>query len=115
MVLMAVAMVAMSGMIAKSPGNAVNPLSAKMPFILGGFYLCLAVFHVFPGLKLWKYASSIAVLLQNGRDEDLVAALNQQRSFWKLAGILVIVLIALYIVGVVVAGVFAGMTAMKMR
>ena len=115
MVLTAVVMGAMSGTLAKSSGSAGNPFGGKMAYALMAFYLVLAVFHVFPGVKLWKYANSITVLLQNGRDEDLVAALNQQRSFWKLTGILVLVLIALYIVGVVVGVVFAGISAAKMR
>jgi len=36
-----------------------------------------------------------------GSNSDLVEALNQQRSFWKFVGIMVLVMIALYIVAII--------------
>jgi hypothetical protein len=78
---------------------------------MGGLYAALAVAYVlmgflylFPSLKLWKYGNRIVDLMSSHSVQDLEAALDAQRSFWKLVGIMVAVFIALYIlvIGVVV-------------
>lgn len=43
--------------------------------------------YIYPGVKLWKFANRIATLLTRRSDEDLIAALDQQRSLWKYIGI----------------------------
>jgi Family of unknown function (DUF5362) len=117
MVLAAIVMgvAAMSGTMMKSSGGAANPFAGPLGLVLIAVYAVLAIVYIFPGVKLWKYASSIAVLMQTGRDEDLVAALNQQRSFWKLIGVMLLVMLVLYVVAIVAGGVFAGISAAKMR
>lgn len=117
MVLAAIAMgvAAMSGTMMKSSGGAANPFTGPLGLVLIAVYVVLAIVYIFPGVKLWKYASSIAMLIQTGRDEDLVAALNQQRSFWKFMGVLVLVMLVLYVVLIVAGGVFAGISAARMR
>jgi len=64
---------------------------------LGAIYLVLAVFYIYPALKLGKYAARIRDLASVPSEQNLVAALNEQRAFWKYVGIMVIVMIALYI------------------
>jgi hypothetical protein len=51
-----------------------------------------------PGLYLTRYASRIASLRGSGRIEDLEAALEAQKAFWRFAGITVLVVICLYVV-----------------
>jgi hypothetical protein len=118
MVLAAIAMgaaVAMGGGMMKSTGGAANPFAGPMGLVLVAVYVVLAIVYIFPGVKLWKYASCIAMLMQTGRHEDLVAALNQQRSFWKFMGVLVLVMLVVYMLAIVAGGLFAGISAARMR
>lgn len=110
----ALAMVAMGSMgaLSKSGGAA---FTGAMGFGIAALYAVLSIIYIFPGVKLWKYASSIARLMQSGRDEDLVAALNQQRSFWKFVGILMILFIAIYLIVIVVALIMGGVAAASLR
>ncbi len=99
---------------ASSRNQVANPFVGGMGFGVAALYMVLAIVYLFPGVKLWKYVTAIAELIRTGRDEDLVAALNQQRSFWKFMGIMMIIMICLYIlatVGVVIVGVAAAMKA----
>ena len=116
MLLAAAGMVVMSvvGGTGGTLGNpAKNPLAGPMGFAMAALYVALSIIYVFPGVKLWKYASSIAMLLQTGRNGDLVAALNQQRSFWKFIGVFLIVILAVYIIAIIGLMAFAGITAFK--
>lgn len=102
MVLGAFAMMLSGGFLAASGSDAGMPF-AGFPILLGVLYLVIAIFYFFPSLKLWKYGSHIAALLDSGTTADLEAALETQRSFWKFVGILVCVGIALYIVAIIAA------------
>jgi hypothetical protein len=109
-------MISMLGGLAGSrmPASQVNnPLSGAMGLGIAALYAVLSIVYIFPGVKLWKYAGSIAMLIQSGRDEDLVAALNQQRSFWKFVGILVLIMLVIYFIAIIGVAVFAGITAAK--
>jgi hypothetical protein len=80
--------------------------------VIGAIYFALAVFYVYPALKLGKYAARIRDLAAVPSEQNLVAALNEQRAFWKYVGVFTIVMIAFYIllipvmvvVGIVGAG-----------
>jgi len=74
-------------------------------------YICMAIVHIFPALKLWKYADAIGSLIQSGSEQDLAAALKQQKSFWKFMGILILSVLVIYILIIVVAIGFAGFAA----
>ncbi len=78
---------------------------------LAAIYAVLAFVYIFPALKLWKYANAIGNLLLTGREEDLIAALNQQRSFWKFVGIMIIVMLVVYLIAVIAIAVTVGVTA----
>jgi len=92
-----------------SPAN--NPFSGVMGFAIAAIYVVMAIVYLFPGVKLWKYANAITALIETGRSEDLVAALNQQRSFWKYVGILLICIMVIYFIAVVGIAVAAGIAA----
>ncbi len=76
--------------------------------VLGAVYFVMAVFYIYPAVKLSKYAARIRDLMNAPAEQSLVAALNEQRAFWKFVGVMMIVMMALYVVGVVVAVVVAG-------
>lgn len=61
-------------------------------------YGLLAFLYIYPGMKLWKYASRIGLLLESRDQLDLEAALNEQRAFWKFVGVIMLVFVVLYAV-----------------
>ncbi len=95
--------------------GALSGLSSKsaMPAWIGLLYLPFGLLYIYPGMKLWSYASAIGRLLQTQSLTDLEDALGQQKSFWKFCGIAVAATVALYFVILVCAmafGVFASLT-----
>jgi hypothetical protein len=93
---------------------AMESVSGKsaVPMAVGLIYIPLAGLYIYPGLKLTKYGSTIGRLLQSRAAPDLDAALEQQKSFWKFAGITTIVMIVLYIfiiIGAMAVGVGTAM------
>jgi hypothetical protein len=81
-----------------------TPNSPAFPFpmgFLGLIYVPLAALYIYPGMKLWAYASAIARLLASRSTADLESALGQQKSFWKFSGIAAIVVVVLYFVIIV--------------
>lgn len=74
---------------------------------LGAVYIVLGILYLFPSIKLWKYGSHIASLLQSNSSADLESALEAQRSFWKFVSIMMIIGIVLYIVGIAAVVIFS--------
>lgn len=74
-------------------------------------YGVMALIYIYPTVKLWKYGTFIGRLSTSRNPEDLIAALNQQRAFWKFAGIMLILMIVLYIVIFIGAVVFGAAAA----
>ncbi len=78
--------------------------------VVGVIYVTFGVLYIYPGMKLWAYASGIERLLKDRSSLSLEKALDEQRRFWKFAGIIALVMIVLYvvvIVGVLMIGVVA--------
>ncbi len=90
---------------AMAPSGGAVPTAA-----LGAIYIPLAFLYIYPALKLWGFSSAIGRLLASRSTMDLESALGQQKSFWKFAGILTIIMIALYGVFFVVM-IMVGVTA----
>lgn len=80
---------------------------------LGLVYLVMSVFYIIGGVYLVRYGSAIGRLLNGGGTADMEAALAGQKSFWKYAGILTLVMIILSIVGVVIAIVVGAASMMR--
>ena len=91
-----------------------NPMANKA-FVLAmaGLYVLMALFYVYPAIKLWAYGSRIGKLKNSLTTADLNAALHEQRRFWKFAGIMVIVMVTLYILVVVGLVGFGAMAASR--
>jgi hypothetical protein len=71
--------------------------------MIGAIYIPFSFVLIYPAIKLWAYGSSIGRLNASHAPQDLDAALAHQKSYWKFCGIMTIVMIALYIVGIIVA------------
>jgi hypothetical protein len=80
--------------------------------ILGIIYILLAAIYIMPAFFLHQYASAIGHLMQDGGDVAMEAALGSQKAFWRLVGIMTLVILCLYVVIIAVAmfGVVAAMT-----
>ena len=90
------------------------PFGSKEFMILAVVYGLLAFIYIFPALKLWKYANRIGSLSATRSTVDLDSALNEQRSFWKYAGIMAIIVICGYIIfglGIAYVGLSSAMKA----
>ena len=73
--------------------------------VLGLFYGVGAITYMLMGIYLAKYSSAISTVMMTGHAQDMTQAMEQQRKFWKVAGIvtLVMMLFTLAWVGVLVA------------
>jgi hypothetical protein len=69
--------------------------SGEMLFVFP-IYALLGALYLAPAIFLGRYASCIARLRMSLRARDLEGALAAQKSFWRFAGILALVVIAFY-------------------
>ena len=77
-----------------------------MIILLIVYPLC-ALLYLFPAIYLWRYADRINDFVRDRSTGSLQSALDAQRSFWKFAGIMVIISFVLGIIMAVVMGMFA--------
>ncbi|HEX2253111.1 MAG TPA: DUF5362 family protein [Thermoanaerobaculia bacterium] len=90
-------------------------MSGGVGIAVGLLYVVLGVLYVVPSLYLFRYARAIGRLLDGGRGPALEEALGHQRAFWRLVGILVLIVIGLYaliLVGLLIAGLAGGLAAL---
>lgn len=66
-------------------------------------YLVIAACCVYPALCLYRYAGSIKLMQQGYGVHALTEALRQQKSYWRLTGIIALVFAVLWGVGVIFA------------
>jgi hypothetical protein len=77
--------------------------SARMELVgVFAVYAVLGALYLAPAVFLGRYASHIANLRLSFRAHDLENALQAQKSFWKFVGILTVVMLVLYAVGILV-------------
>lgn len=69
--------------------------------------LIIIVLYVIPAVYLTRFGSRVGQLKSDRRPETLEAALDSQRAFWRVVGIMLLVVVALYVVGIAVAAVAA--------
>jgi type II secretory pathway pseudopilin PulG len=71
---------------------------------MGALYLLMSVLYIFPSRYLYRYASAIADASDApSKSAAVERALREQKSFWKFAGIMALVMLVLYIPGVIAA------------
>ena len=84
-------------------GAAGQGMPTGMLTAMGVVYLLMAFLYIFPATYLVKYSSAIGRLVSDGRPVDMEAALDQQRKFWKFAGVLALISIVLMVLGMAAA------------
>jgi hypothetical protein len=82
----------------------------RMPIF--GVYLLVALVYLAVGSVLRKYATRLKELMNTQGPEQLEAAMGAQRTFWRLAGILIAIFVALY--GVVLLMAFGSLTLRRL-
>lgn len=93
-------------------------LSGELGGAVGGVamaavYLLLGCLYFFPSLFLFRYASAIRRFLETGDGASLELALSHQRSFWRLVGIMTVVVLCFYAVALVIAVMLGIATALR--
>ncbi len=83
----------------------VPPAAAMM--VLGVVYLLIGAVYFFISFKLFGYGSGIGSLRYSGQIEHLELALDRQRSVWKSIGILMVIMMVVWVLGVIAMLVFA--------
>ncbi len=74
-----------------------------------GVFLTVAVFYLYPLVKLSKYAAAIRRLRVSQSMADLENALDQQRGFWKFVGVVTLIGAVFALIGILgVFGALAG-------
>lgn len=66
--------------------------------------LFAALLYLLPALFLWRYAASIRQLQDGGGQAALETALRHQKSFWKFAGVLAVVMTVVYAIALILGG-----------
>ena len=75
----------------------------KIPTFVGLVYIIFSIFYIIPSVYLFKYSSALDRFLCNKTASELEAALAYQKSFWKFVGILCVIGIILFFVGIIAA------------
>ncbi len=99
----AVAFMALVGLFGGIAGAASGDPSVTILLVV---YPVCALLYLFPAIFMWRYADRINGFIRDRSVGTLEAALDAQRSFWKFAGIMVIISFALGIAMAVVMGIF---------
>ena len=84
-----------------------GPLGGLTP-LLGLFYIAFGAVYAVPSTLLWRYGASISNFVERGELEALVDPIVRQKSFWRFAGIMTVVMLVVYafaIVGGIIIGV----------
>lgn len=72
------------------------------PFIFGFIYLIVAVIYFFPTYYLYKFATKAQDAIRMLDSRDIEASLLNLKSLFKFSGIMLIVVLAMYFVGIIV-------------
>lgn len=70
---------------------------------VGAMYGVMGIIYIMMGVYLIKYSSAIGRLLQSASVVDMEDALNAQRKFWKIAGIITALMLVLMVIGFIAA------------
>jgi hypothetical protein len=68
--------------------------------IMGVFYILMAVLYFFPALYLHRFATATANAIEQLNDDTLEEGLEQLKSLFRFTGILIIIILSLYAVGI---------------
>ena len=82
--------------------NSGSPLGVLGGILLGLLYMLMAVVYFFPALKLYQSAAALKKLERDGDVPTLESALAHLGMFWKIAGIITLVGLILYVIAMVI-------------
>jgi hypothetical protein len=68
--------------------------------IMGVFYILMAVLYFFPAMYLHRFATATATAIEQLNDDTLEEGLEQLKSLFRFTGILMIIILSLYAVGI---------------
>ena len=74
--------------------------------LVGFLYFAVAMLYIYPSICLFRYADSIARVLQGGGPGALESALGHQKSFWKFVGIFMLIGLALAVITIPIVIIF---------
>ena len=86
------------GLIMMLLGGVTDEVGLVGGIILGFVYLLIAAVYLAVSLQLARYATAIGVFARAPDSLALERALGHQRSFWRLVGIIAIVMTCIYAV-----------------
>ncbi len=98
MVLGALMMMFAGGMMGAS-----NAMPRGMMGAMSAFYLVIAVVYSALGFYLVKYSGAISRLLADGTSKSMESALQHQQKFWRLAGVIALVFLVVFVLGMAAA------------
>ncbi len=75
---------------------AATGMPKEMMVGMAGGYIVVGFLYIYPTIKIWGYGTAIGRLVSSRSADDLVKALDMQRSFWKFVGIMMIILFSMY-------------------
>lgn len=103
----------LSGVIMLIVGSAMgySPYDGMGGGVFGIVMIALSLLYFFPAYYLYQFAAKMKIALQYQNNDQLEESFKNLKSHYKILGILVIVGIGLYIVGIIV---FAIVTAAAM-
>lgn len=78
------------------PTQQIDQMPNSLGFLFTVIYLLMALLYFFPTKYLWNFSQMIKSALANQNEEELDAALSNQKSFYKFFGILIIVFLSIY-------------------
>ncbi len=91
----------MSGIEGMEGGSAVGGITSIFVFI---FILIFAVIYIFPLIFLFRFSRHTKNAVANLDSQQLELGLKSLKSFWKYMGILTIIVLAIYILILLIAG-----------
>ncbi len=103
MVIMALAM----GTLLTALGGAFTEDLPFAPVLFSVFYLIIALVYFFPAWFLFRFSSKMKSALQGHSQVDLDSSFSNLRSLFRFMGILTLVVIFLYLVGILAGILFA--------
>ena len=86
-------------------------MPGAMLIAMSVLYVIIAILYIFPSIYLWNTAGAVVKMKKGDIVGGMEIALAKQKSFWKFIGIMVIVFLVMYpvfIIGMVLFGVMAG-------
>ena len=70
---------------------------------VGAMYALMSLIYIMMGIYLFKYSSAIGRLLVSASAVDMEEALDSQRKFWKVAGIITAIMLVMMVIGIIAA------------